>query len=177
MRRNQRRYGGYIVHAGVVLLLVGVSGAAFNEEKLENVRPGDSVELHDFRLHISPPMRSPRSTTAAPRRASRSTAGDEAAPGDDARETHVLAGAAAELDPGDLFELARGSLRDPDRRRAGRFGHAQDPSQPARELGLGRGRHLRRRLPDRSLAPSGTGQDEPDRTAAAAPRTDESRSA
>jgi cytochrome c-type biogenesis protein CcmF len=50
MRKNQRRYGGYVVHLGIVLLLIGVSGAAFNEEILENVRPGDSVELHDYRL-------------------------------------------------------------------------------------------------------------------------------
>ena len=51
LRRNQRRYGGYIVHAGVAILLLGVSGAAFNEEKLENIRPGDSTSIQDFRLH------------------------------------------------------------------------------------------------------------------------------
>lgn len=51
LRRNQRRYGGYIVHAGVVILLLGVSGAAFNEEKLDNIQPGDSTEIQDFRLH------------------------------------------------------------------------------------------------------------------------------
>jgi len=51
LRRNQRRYGGYIVHAGVVLLLLGVSGAAFNREKLDNIRPGDSTGIQDFRLH------------------------------------------------------------------------------------------------------------------------------
>jgi cytochrome c-type biogenesis protein CcmF len=51
LRRNQRRYGGYIVHAGVVILLLGVSGAAFNVEKLDNIRPGDSTEIQDFRLH------------------------------------------------------------------------------------------------------------------------------
>ena len=52
LRRNQRRYGGYIVHAGVVVLLLGVSGAAFNEEKIVNVRPGDWAELADFRFHF-----------------------------------------------------------------------------------------------------------------------------
>ena len=51
LRRNQRRYGGYIVHAGVVVLLLGVSGAAFNEEKLDNMQPGDSTSIQDFRLH------------------------------------------------------------------------------------------------------------------------------
>ncbi|MBK7950348.1 MAG: heme lyase CcmF/NrfE family subunit [Deltaproteobacteria bacterium] len=52
LARNQRRYGGYIVHAGVVILLLGVSGAAFNEEKIVNVRPGDWTELRDFRFHF-----------------------------------------------------------------------------------------------------------------------------
>lgn len=51
LRRNQRRYGGYIVHAGVVVLFLGVSGAAFNEEKLENIRPGDSATIQDYRMH------------------------------------------------------------------------------------------------------------------------------
>ena len=52
LRRNQRRYGGYIVHTGVVILLLGVSGAAFNDEKIVNVRPGDWTELRDFRFHF-----------------------------------------------------------------------------------------------------------------------------
>ena len=52
LRRNQRRYGGYIVHAGVVILLLGVSGAAFNDEKIVNVRPGDWAALREFRLHF-----------------------------------------------------------------------------------------------------------------------------
>ncbi|MCU0668166.1 MAG: heme lyase CcmF/NrfE family subunit [Myxococcota bacterium] len=47
LRKNQRRYGGYVVHMGVVLILVGISGAAFNEERLENVKPGQSVSLED----------------------------------------------------------------------------------------------------------------------------------
>ena len=51
LRRNQRRYGGYIVHAGVVILLLGISGAAFNEEQIENIRPGDSMMIQDFRIH------------------------------------------------------------------------------------------------------------------------------
>ena len=48
--RNQRRYGGYIVHAGFVILMLGISGAAFNEEQLNNVSPGDSATIGDFRL-------------------------------------------------------------------------------------------------------------------------------
>jgi cytochrome c-type biogenesis protein CcmF len=51
LSRNQRRYGGYIVHAGFVILMLGISGAAFNEEQLNNVSPGDSVEIRNFRLN------------------------------------------------------------------------------------------------------------------------------
>jgi cytochrome c-type biogenesis protein CcmF len=50
LSKNQQRYGGYIVHLGVVLMMVGFSGAAFNEERLENVKPGDSTEVHNYRL-------------------------------------------------------------------------------------------------------------------------------
>ena len=50
LRTNQQRYGGYVVHLGIVLLLVGISGAAFNEERLENVQPGDSMRIADYRL-------------------------------------------------------------------------------------------------------------------------------
>jgi cytochrome c-type biogenesis protein CcmF len=48
--KNQRRYGGYVVHLGVVFIFVGIAGAAFNEERLENVSPGQSLALADYRL-------------------------------------------------------------------------------------------------------------------------------
>jgi cytochrome c-type biogenesis protein CcmF len=51
LRKNQRRYGGYIVHLGIVLMLLGISGSVFNYESLENVGPGDSVDVQrDYRL-------------------------------------------------------------------------------------------------------------------------------
>jgi cytochrome c-type biogenesis protein CcmF len=49
-RKNQQRYGGYIVHVGAVLILMGATGSVLNEERLENVRPGDDVTIHDYRL-------------------------------------------------------------------------------------------------------------------------------
>jgi len=49
-RKNQRRYGGYVVHLGVVFILVGIAGAAFNEERLENLAPGDAVQMNGYRL-------------------------------------------------------------------------------------------------------------------------------
>jgi cytochrome c-type biogenesis protein CcmF len=50
LRKNQRRYGGYIVHLGVVCILLGIGGAAFNEERLENVDPGEAVQMNGYRL-------------------------------------------------------------------------------------------------------------------------------
>jgi cytochrome c-type biogenesis protein CcmF len=50
LRKNQRRYGGYIVHVGAVCILLGIGGAAFNEEHLENVDPGGAVQLNGYRL-------------------------------------------------------------------------------------------------------------------------------
>ncbi|MEB2344807.1 MAG: heme lyase CcmF/NrfE family subunit [Deltaproteobacteria bacterium] len=50
LRRNQRRYGGYVVHLGVVFILIGISGAAFDEERLENVQPGGTIAMNGYRL-------------------------------------------------------------------------------------------------------------------------------
>ncbi|MDG2334139.1 MAG: heme lyase CcmF/NrfE family subunit [Myxococcota bacterium] len=50
LRKNQRRYGGYIIHLGVVVMLLGISGSVFNYERLENMVPGDSVDVQEYRL-------------------------------------------------------------------------------------------------------------------------------
>jgi cytochrome c-type biogenesis protein CcmF len=50
LRKNQTRYGGYIVHLGVVFVMVGTAGSVLNQERLENLKPGDQIELRDYRL-------------------------------------------------------------------------------------------------------------------------------
>jgi len=50
LRKNQRRYGGYVVHLGVVFLFIGFAGSALNEERLETMAPGDAVEMNGYRL-------------------------------------------------------------------------------------------------------------------------------
>ncbi|MAI78946.1 MAG: cytochrome C biogenesis protein [Deltaproteobacteria bacterium] len=50
LSKNQRRYGGYIIHLGVVVMLLGISGSVFNIEQLENVKPGQSVEMSEYRI-------------------------------------------------------------------------------------------------------------------------------
>jgi len=42
---NKRRYGGAIVHFGIVLMFVGFAGAAFNQEAQGEVTVGDSVSI------------------------------------------------------------------------------------------------------------------------------------
>jgi cytochrome c-type biogenesis protein CcmF len=43
--RNRRRYGGYIVHAGILIYFVAFAGMAFKREQEATLRPGDSVEM------------------------------------------------------------------------------------------------------------------------------------
>jgi len=50
LRKNQQRYGGYIVHLGAVLMIIGMAGSVFDEERLENIRTGDEFEIGDYRV-------------------------------------------------------------------------------------------------------------------------------
>ncbi len=43
--RNRRRYGGYIVHAGMVLYFAAFAGYAFKTEMEATLKPGDSTTL------------------------------------------------------------------------------------------------------------------------------------
>ncbi|HEX7059873.1 MAG TPA: heme lyase CcmF/NrfE family subunit [Solirubrobacterales bacterium] len=48
--RNRRRYGGYIVHAGVAVLLIGIAASSsFQTNRDETLRPGESAKV-DGRL-------------------------------------------------------------------------------------------------------------------------------
>ena len=49
--RNRRRYGGYLVHAAIVLLAVGVAGSsAYGTSADRRLRPGQSLTVGDYRL-------------------------------------------------------------------------------------------------------------------------------
>jgi cytochrome c-type biogenesis protein CcmF len=50
LRKNQQRYGGYIVHLGAIIIIVGMAGSVFDEERLENVRAGDEFQIRDYTL-------------------------------------------------------------------------------------------------------------------------------
>ena len=49
--RNRRRYGGYIVHAAIVLFVIGVAGSsAYQTNEYRQLRPGDSTTLDGYHL-------------------------------------------------------------------------------------------------------------------------------
>jgi cytochrome c-type biogenesis protein CcmF len=50
LRKNQQRYGGYIVHLGAVFVLIGTAGSVFNQERLETVSPGHEIAVDGYRL-------------------------------------------------------------------------------------------------------------------------------
>ncbi|HEY2393017.1 MAG TPA: heme lyase CcmF/NrfE family subunit [Candidatus Angelobacter sp.] len=49
-RRNMRRYGGYVVHFGVVLVVIGLSGAAFNKDLEQEMGKGDKMQIGRYTL-------------------------------------------------------------------------------------------------------------------------------
>jgi cytochrome c-type biogenesis protein CcmF len=49
-RRNTRRYGGYIVHMGVVIVIIGFAGAAFNQDKEQELGYGDRMNIGPYTL-------------------------------------------------------------------------------------------------------------------------------
>ena len=49
-RRNTRRYGGYLIHFGIVVLFIGLAGAAFNQSRELEVGVGDSVQIAGYRV-------------------------------------------------------------------------------------------------------------------------------
>ncbi len=45
VQRNRRRWGGYIVHVGVVVMFMGFGGAAFDEEVRVVMEPGETATI------------------------------------------------------------------------------------------------------------------------------------
>ncbi len=46
--RNRRRYGGYVVHAAIVLLALGVAGGAYGATKVQKLRPGQAMSIDGY---------------------------------------------------------------------------------------------------------------------------------
>jgi cytochrome c-type biogenesis protein CcmF len=50
VRRNTRRYGGYVVHFGIVVMFIGIAGGAFNQQHEQEMGAGDTLTLGRYRL-------------------------------------------------------------------------------------------------------------------------------
>src|SRR5712692_4297962 len=48
--RNTRRYGGYIVHMGMVFVFIGLAGAAFNRDIQKDMRLGSTMQIGPYTL-------------------------------------------------------------------------------------------------------------------------------
>ena len=46
--RNKRRYGGYVVHVGIVLIFLGFAGGGFKQEESALLKPGQQVSVAGF---------------------------------------------------------------------------------------------------------------------------------
>jgi cytochrome c-type biogenesis protein CcmF len=49
-RRNTRRYGGYLIHFGIVILFIGLAGSAFNQSKEAEMSFGDSMNVGGYKV-------------------------------------------------------------------------------------------------------------------------------
>jgi len=50
--RNTRRYGGYVVHMGIVLMFIGFTGAAFNLKETKNLGLGETIRFGHYDLRL-----------------------------------------------------------------------------------------------------------------------------
>ena len=50
--RNTRRYGGYVVHFGIVLLFIGFAGNAFNRDVIADLHPGESSGIGPYSVTL-----------------------------------------------------------------------------------------------------------------------------
>jgi cytochrome c-type biogenesis protein CcmF len=51
--RNTRRYGGYLVHMGMVLMFIGWSGHPFNQTAIGEVNKGDTMRVGAYTLKVA----------------------------------------------------------------------------------------------------------------------------
>ena len=67
-RRNTRRYGGYIIHFGIVVMFIGMAGGAFNQSREMEMGYGDSLPsaATGWSARASPRTPTPSTTQISP---------------------------------------------------------------------------------------------------------------
>jgi len=52
--KNQRRYGGYIIHVGVVFMFIGITmSSVYRIEEMHTINPGESFSVGDYTLRYN----------------------------------------------------------------------------------------------------------------------------
>ena len=60
VRRNRRRYGGYTVHAGLAVLLIGVAASSsFQHSRYATMKPGQSANIDGYNIRYVRPTATP----------------------------------------------------------------------------------------------------------------------
>jgi cytochrome c-type biogenesis protein CcmF len=60
VRRNRRRYGGYTVHAGLAVLLIGVAASqSFSHSRYATMKPGQSANIDGYNIRYVRPTATP----------------------------------------------------------------------------------------------------------------------
>jgi cytochrome c-type biogenesis protein CcmF len=60
VRRNRRRYGGYTVHAGLAVLLIGVAASqSFQHSRYATMKPGQSANIDGYTIRYARPTATP----------------------------------------------------------------------------------------------------------------------
>jgi cytochrome c-type biogenesis protein CcmF len=57
--RNKRRYGGYIIHIGLVMVFVAIAGGPFKIQKDVVLKPGQTAAIADYKVKYIRPMEYP----------------------------------------------------------------------------------------------------------------------
>ena len=50
VRRNTRRYGGYLIHFGIVVMFIGIAGGAFDQAREMEMSYGDTLSIGSYTL-------------------------------------------------------------------------------------------------------------------------------
>ena len=50
VQRNTRRYGGYLVHFGIVVMFIGIAGGAFKQSQEQEMGFGDQMKMGPYRV-------------------------------------------------------------------------------------------------------------------------------
>jgi cytochrome c-type biogenesis protein CcmF len=55
--KSRRRYGGYIVHVGIAVMMIGFAGRAWSVDKEASLKPGEQVQLEEYTMtYVGPRM-------------------------------------------------------------------------------------------------------------------------